>query len=72
MGDTFGGTWNRPRTDKRHDRQRGHSLGSVRQHAGYDNQAQTGCGALFLIATILTTAVTASVRKASLRHTDWT
>lgn len=67
MGDTFGGTWHRPKNPDR-----GHSLGSVRQHAGYDNQTETGCGAMFLIATILTTAVAASVRKAGLRRTDWT
>ncbi|MFE0329032.1 hypothetical protein ACFW08_20065 [Streptomyces sp. NPDC058960] len=58
MPDTFGGTWNRPRTDGR-----GHSQRELEDRASYDNQPQTGCAsALFLLSILATTAV-AAIRK---------
>jgi hypothetical protein len=49
---TFGGTWNRPRTDGR-----GHSMRELQDRASFDNQPQTGCGALFLLAILAVLAV---------------
>lgn len=50
MGDTFGGIWSRPPDDGR-----GHSMRQLQDRASYDNEPQTGCGALFLL-TILAIA----------------
>jgi hypothetical protein len=57
MPDTFKGEWHRPRDDRRHDRQRGHDLGEIRERAGFDNEPQTGCGALFLFLVLGAVAV---------------
>lgn len=49
MGDTFGGTWNRPPDDGR-----GHSQRHLQDRASYDNQPQTSYGGCLLVAfTIL-------------------
>lgn len=66
MGDTFSNsTWHRPGQTSRtcKDRQRGHSLHELQDHATYDHEPQTGCGALFLLcilaaATVLGLALT--------------
>ena len=52
MGDTFGGTWHRPK-----DTDRGHSLGDIRHRAALDNEPQTGCGALFLLLVLAAAAL---------------
>lgn len=52
MPDTFGGTWNRPDHNGR-----GHSQRELQNRASFDNQPQTGCGALFLfLLTVLAAA----------------
>ena len=58
MGDTFGGTWNRPGSNGR-DRQRGHSKGDVQYLASYDNEPQSGCGALFFACLTILAALAA-------------
>ena len=58
MGDTFGGTWNRPRQDGR-----GHSARELEDRASFDNQKSTDClSSLFLLSILATTAV-AALRK---------
>jgi hypothetical protein len=57
MGDTFGGQWTRPRSDGR-----GHSKREVQDRASFDNQSSTGCGSLFFLSILATTAV-AAIRK---------
>ncbi|QDN57364.1 hypothetical protein [Streptomyces sp. S1D4-20] len=57
MPDTFGGEWNRPRDSKHHDRQRGHSQRELQDRAGFDNEAQTGCGALLMLCVLVVAAV---------------
>lgn len=52
MGDTFGGTWNRPNDDGR-----GRSKRELQDRASFDNQPQTGCGALFLLLVLAAAAV---------------
>ncbi|MFJ6566272.1 hypothetical protein ACIQNU_02540 [Streptomyces sp. NPDC091292] len=44
MPDTFGGTWNRPRQDGT-----GRSARDLQDRASYDNQPQSGCGAVLLL-----------------------
>lgn len=53
MGDTFSGEWNRP--GRKGDRQRGRTLRELQDRATFDNEPQTGCGAMFLLC-ILTAA----------------
>ena len=54
MGDTFGGMWNRP------DRSgRGRSMRELQDRASFDNQPQTGCGALFLLFVLAVAAAIA-------------
>lgn len=57
MGDTFGGTWNRPRDDRRKDRQRGKSQRQLQDRAAFDNEAQTGCGTLFFLLVLAAAAL---------------
>ena len=62
MGDTFGGEWRRPRDDKRHDRQSGHSQRQLQQdRASFDNEPQVGCGALFLLCILGVAALLGAV-----------
>ena len=56
MPDTFGGEWTRPRDDRRHDRQRGHSQRELQDRAGFDNEPSTGCGALLLLCILVAAA----------------
>ncbi|MFF7561921.1 hypothetical protein ACFZB4_18360 [Streptomyces pseudovenezuelae] len=57
MGDTFGGVWTKPRDDGR-----GHSQRELQDRASFDNQKSEGCGSLFLLSILATTAV-AAIRK---------
>ncbi|MGW0837515.1 hypothetical protein [Streptomyces prunicolor] len=52
MGDTFGGEYRSPRNDKRHDRQRGHTMRQLQDRASFDNEPQTGCGAMLLLCIL--------------------
>lgn len=52
MGDTFGGTWNRPDNSGR-----GRSMRELQDRASFDNQPQTGCGALFLLLILAAAAL---------------
>lgn len=55
MGDTFGNsTWHRPGDTSRKctDRQRGHNMRELQDQASFDNEPQTGCGALFLLCIL--------------------
>jgi hypothetical protein len=52
MGDTFGGSWNRPGKD----RQQGRSRREVQDRASYDNAPQLGCGAIFLFCVLAVAA----------------
>lgn len=62
MGDTFGGTWNRPGSNGK-DRQRGHGMHELQDRAHNDNQPQTDClSSLFLLSVLATTAL-AAIRK---------
>lgn len=65
MGDTFSGEWHRPGQTSRKckDRQRGHSQRELQDRASYDNEPQVGCGAMLLVATVLTAAATAALRR---------
>lgn len=56
MGDTFGGTWHRPGERKGRDPQRGRSMSEIQDRASYDNEPQTGCGAIFLLAILAVAA----------------
>lgn len=56
MGDTFGGVWNRPGSNGT-DRRRHNSRGAVQYLASYDNEPQTGCGSIFLIAMTILAAL---------------
>lgn len=56
MGNTFGGEHHRPRDDKRHDRQRGHSRRQVEDRASFDNEPQLGCGAIFFLCILAVAA----------------
>ena len=56
MGDTFGGEWRRPRDDKRHDRQSGHSQRELQDRASFDHEPAVGCGALFLLCILAAAA----------------
>lgn len=47
MGDTFKGTWNRPK-----DPDRGRSKRELEDVASFDNAPQLGCGALFLLCVL--------------------
>jgi hypothetical protein len=57
MPDTFGGEWTRPRDTKHHDRQTGHSQRELQDRASFDNEPQTGCGALLLFLVLAAVAV---------------
>lgn len=59
MGDTFGGTWNRPRTDGR-----GHSKRALQDRASYDNQPQTNYSGCLLIAFTILAALAALIGMA--------
>ncbi|MGD1219969.1 hypothetical protein AB9Q10_16250 [Streptomyces krungchingensis] len=59
MGDTFGGTWNRPDSSGR-----GRSQRELQDRASYDNEAQTGCGALFLLLLSILAALAALIGTA--------
>lgn len=63
MGDTFGGEWHRPGERRGKDRQRGRSQRELQDRASFDNEPQLGCGAMFLVATVLATAATAAIRR---------
>jgi hypothetical protein len=52
MPDTFGGEWNRPKNPTR-----GHSQRELQDRASFDNEPQTGCGALFLFLVLGAVAV---------------
>lgn len=52
MGDTFGGEWRRPKDTRRKDRQRGKSTRQLQDRAGFDNEPQLGCGAMFLLCVL--------------------
>jgi hypothetical protein len=57
MPDTFGGEWTRPRVTKHHNRQTGHSQRELQDRASFDNEPQTGCGALLLFLVLAAVAV---------------
>lgn len=60
MGDTFGGTWNRPKNPDRAGAGRRRQL---QDRASYDNEPQNDClSSLFLLSILATTAV-AALRK---------
>ncbi|MEU6496410.1 hypothetical protein ABZ890_39540 [Streptomyces sp. NPDC046984] len=63
MGDTFGGEWHRPRNDRRHDRQRGHSMPELQDRASYDHQPANDCASALLLLTVLATTTVAIIRK---------
>lgn len=48
MPDTFGGEWTRPKNPTR-----GHSQRELQDRASFDNEAATGCGALFLLCLVV-------------------
>lgn len=54
MPDTFGGTWNRPRSDGRGRTQR-----ELQDRASFDNEPQTSYSGCLLIALTLLTALVA-------------
>lgn len=56
MGDTFGGTWNRPRNDGR-----ARSMREAQDRASFDNAPQTGCGALLLLLLTVLAALAAAL-----------
>lgn len=63
MGDTFGGTWNRPGSNG-NDRQRGRSQRQLQDRASFDNEPKDDClTALFLWSVLATTAVAAFRRR---------
>jgi hypothetical protein len=47
MGDTFKGTWNRPKTPDR-----GRSKRELEDFASFDNEPQVGCGAVLLLCIL--------------------
>jgi len=47
MGDTFGGTWNRPKNPDR-----GRSQRELQDRASFDNEPQVGCGAMLLLCVL--------------------
>ncbi|WP_237313849.1 hypothetical protein [Streptomyces sp. AMCC400023] len=51
MGDTFSGKWNRPDQSGN-----GHTMRELQDRASFDNQPQTGCGALLLLCILATAA----------------
>lgn len=61
MGDTFGGTWNRP--GRRQDRQQGHGMRQLQDRAYNDNEPQKDCLSALFLMSVLATALTAAVRK---------
>lgn len=52
MGDTFGGMWNRPDQSGN-----GRSMRELQDRASFDNQPQTGCGAMFLLCILAAAAL---------------
>ena len=52
MGDSFGGTWNRPGKD----RQQGRTMRQLQDRAHNDNEPQLGCGAIFLLCILAVAA----------------
>jgi hypothetical protein len=51
MGDTFGSLWNRPDHSGR-----GRSMRELQDRASFDNQPQTGCGAMLLLCILAAAA----------------
>lgn len=60
MGDTFGGTWNRPGSNGK-DRQRGHSARQLQDRASFDNEPQTSYSGCLLIAFTILAALAAAL-----------
>lgn len=56
MGDTFGGTWNRPGSNG-NDRQRGRSQRELQDRASFDNAPRTGCGSMLLLCILAVAAL---------------
>lgn len=56
MGDTFGGTWNRPTHNGR-----GKSFEELEDRASYDNQPQTSYAGCFVIAMTALAAIAAAL-----------
>lgn len=56
MPNTFGGTWNRPDHSGR-----GRSMRELQDRVNFDNQPQTGCGAMFLLCVLAVAAAIGAV-----------
>lgn len=51
MSNIFGGEWHRPPSHGR-----GHSQRELQDRASFDNEPQTGCGAMFLLCVLAVAA----------------